>query len=562
MDSYHDKLSKGHFMSMRTKTFLLISAVLPMALTLACSSGGSSGTYQGTAPTITAQPSSTTITEFDSLTLQVSVSGSEPLSYQWFKNGNAIAGAHAASYSLAMARSTDAGSYTVTVSNPTPPTVTSQAAILTINPYLGPPKILNQPKSQSARIGQSVAFTVDAAGGTGTFHYVWSKDGVDLPGSDASSYAIASMTSGDAGSYRVKVTNDQGSTLSAAAALSLQASPDGSFTATGKLNTARSLHTATLLQNGLVLIVGGTNASSGPLNTAELYDPTTGKFTLLTHTLRLGRSAHTATLLADGTVLIVGGSGIGATYTTEIFDPSTKAFSDGPNLSIARYGHTATLRPDGSLLVLGGSNTLGVISTGELIHASTPSSATLNAGRYGHTATLLATGDVLVAGGYGAYGPALATAELAINALPNFTLIANGLISARAQHSDTLLLDGNVLLVGGRDANAQQLASAEIYDPAKKSFTATQGNLKTARRMHTATRLADGTVLIVGGDTGLGGLSSAEIFTPSDATFHLLASTLNDPRSQHTATLLPDGSVLVVGGYSGSNSLDTAAIYH
>jgi N-acetylneuraminic acid mutarotase len=78
----------------------------------------------------------------------------------------------------------------------------------------------------------------------------------------------------------------------------------GTFTPTGSLNTARYYHTATLLNNGMVLIAGG----EGGLSTAELYNPATGTFTA-TGSLNTGRAYHTATLLSNGMVLIAGGEG-------------------------------------------------------------------------------------------------------------------------------------------------------------------------------------------------------------------------------------------------------------
>ena len=73
-------------------------------------------------------------------------------------------------------------------------------------------------------------------------------------------------------------------------------------TQTGSLNVTRYSHTASLLSNGKVLIVGG-NGQSGDPAPAELYDPSTNSFSL-TGSLNFPRDGHTATLLNDGTVLI------------------------------------------------------------------------------------------------------------------------------------------------------------------------------------------------------------------------------------------------------------------
>jgi len=74
---------------------------------------------------------------------------------------------------------------------------------------------------------------------------------------------------------------------------------------------ARQQHTATLLNDGTVLVVGGYSASSSVERAAEVFDPTTGSFSG-TGSLVTPRAAHTATLLNDGTVLVTGGTDNGA----------------------------------------------------------------------------------------------------------------------------------------------------------------------------------------------------------------------------------------------------------
>ena len=96
------------------------------------------------------------------------------------------------------------------------------------------------------------------------------------------------------------------------------------FTATGGLRTPRFGDTATVLNNGLVLVAGGLDNDNNLLASAELYDPVTGTF-YLTGDLNTARYAHTATLLNDGTVLLVGGLDKNGNRLTsaEIYDPAT-----------------------------------------------------------------------------------------------------------------------------------------------------------------------------------------------------------------------------------------------
>ena len=121
-------------------------------------------------------------------------------------------------------------------------------------------------------------------------------------------------------------------------------------------------HTATLLSDGRVLIVGGGTEGHSAVASAELWNPLTEVFGP-TGSLEEARSGHTATLLPDGRVLIVGG-GVPAKNrftcpevciaTAEIWDPSSDSFTSTGSLTEARMNHTATLLPDGRVLVVGG----------------------------------------------------------------------------------------------------------------------------------------------------------------------------------------------------------------
>src|SRR5712691_582500 len=120
----------------------------------------------------------------------------------------------------------------------------------------------------------------------------------------------------------------------------------GKWKATASMAKARASHTATLLPSGLVLVAGGIDDSDFPDRTpsAELYDPVTGKWRATgSLTLDNGRASHTATLLADGTVLIVGGNTFGPLMAdgAELYDPIKGLWSATGAPGTVRVGHTA-----------------------------------------------------------------------------------------------------------------------------------------------------------------------------------------------------------------------------
>jgi len=240
-------------------------------------------------------------------------------------------------------------------------------------------------------------------------------------------------------------------------------SATGQFSGTGNMLVSRGGHTATLLANGKVLIAGG--ADQGTTGTgvasAELYDPGTGTFTQ-TGSMAVGRFLHTATLLQNGKVLIVGGALTSASApvaTAEVYDPATGSFTKTGAMAKARERHTATLLADGKVLIVGGTTSTGAAATAEVYDPSTGSFSitglTVEARTF-HTATLLPSGKVLVAGG----GDENSTAELYDPATGSFS-IAGGMEIGRSGHTATLLPNGSVLVVGG--GIFAGLATAELY---------------------------------------------------------------------------------------------------
>jgi N-acetylneuraminic acid mutarotase len=367
-----------------------------------------------------------------------------------------------------------------------------------------------------------------------------------------------------------------------------QAALAGSWTLTAPLATPRWAHTATLLSNGKVLVVGGTSTGNNFLGSAELYDPATRSWTAATP-LSVPRQLHTATLLDNGKVLVAGGIGsTGYLTSAELYNPGTNSWTPAGNLIKGRRSHTATLFAGGKVLVVAGYGTV----TGTGYEASPYLKSTdlydpdlnswpavslplITGKRISHTATRLTNGKVLVAGGWGPWPPpeypsitALNTAELCDP--DTYVWTATGSLNvARNTHTATLLPSGKVLVAGGFGASSV-LASTELYDPANPATWTLSGSaqeLQEARGAHTATLLLNGKVLAAGGYNAFTTpdyLNSAELYDPAAGTWTSTGS-MQEGRRSHTATILNNGKVLVVGGYgaSGANSpLASVEIYN
>ena len=166
--------------------------------------------------TITNQPVGLTLNAGQPAAFSVAAFGSSPVSYQWRKNGTAIAGATTGTFSIAAVTAADAGDYTVVVINATS-SVTSTAATLAVNTA---PAITTQPASVTAAVGQNVSFSVVATGSPAPT-YQWKRNGANVAGATSATLALTGVTLANTGVYTVAVTNSVGAVTSAAAVLAI-----------------------------------------------------------------------------------------------------------------------------------------------------------------------------------------------------------------------------------------------------------------------------------------------------------------------------------------------------
>ena len=301
------------------------------------------------------------------------------------------------------------------------------------------------------------------------------------------------------------------------------------------------------------------------------------------------RSGHTATLLNDSRVLIVGGYGLLNSSPTEIFDPVSETFSPGPVLLHNFQYHDATLMADGRVFIVGtyydndvddsvlkaeiydpGSGLLVEALNDSRIGGSfevIPKTINLNDGRvlvtsYRHariyqpltdsitdipfsdewitssTTNLrkLNDGRVLIINNHtGSY-----LFDPVTDTLKSTAFLSNHL----GNFASTVLGNGKVLIAGGEVPGKP----AKIYDPAIEGYVSIGAQLFYSDTLQAAT-LNNGNALLTGGSSGSGRSVWSEIFNITDNSFTATSGLLHS-RDGHSATLLQDGHVLVVGGCS------------
>jgi len=528
----------------RFRALLLASTILAVGMLSACS-GGSASSTNNSPPVIAVNisPASSLMDQGATLQFSATVSGSSNHAVAWsIQEGSGGGSISQSGLYTAPAAAMEVHLVATSVADPSK----SSTALVTVSAVS-----VSLPSNASVPRGRQHQFVAEVAG-TVVQNVTWTvEEGIGGGIITDDGIYTAPMSGGP---FHVTARSVADPSKAATAAVVLT---DAGFR---MLNTStlvpRISHTATLLPDGKVLIAGGRRCDAGGcsfdlLSSAELFDPVTESFSA-TGSMSFARKDHTATLLNNGTVLVTGGgkSGGGDYRTAEVFDPATGIFTRVADMAQGRLQHTASLLADGRVLVAGGSydvNGFGLYSskTAEIYDPATQtfsSAGDMPHEAASHTASLLLDGTILVTGGYDNDCPGTQAAVAAFDPAGNSFSPGVNLAVPRAEHTATTLNDGRVLIAGGYFQDWCNLSggpydTAVLFDPASSSYSAEQ-KMREPRSGHSATLLTDGNVLLVG--------STAELFDPATSSFAITGDP-NVPGGGRRATRLSNGRVLFTG---------------
>lgn len=344
------------------------------------------------------------------------------------------------------------------------------------------------------------------------------------------------------------------------------------WAAQGTLGQARSNHTATLLLDGRVLVVGGLTAS-GPTTACEIYNPATGNWSA-TGSLTTARYDHAATrLLSDGRVLVAGGIGASNNLLSdaEVFHPGSGMWSGAGTMSVARALFTlnATYNGFNAIAYAAGGLAPGVFCPSQPCRQATnlvdiydsvtgwSAGPSLSHARYAHSGVYedWLTAKVVVMGGYGPASSVLDSVETTYQGATQWET-ATPMNAARAYFAAAITPVGSGYLVvsGGVNTAGTVLSGSERYYVDDDNAGWTQlGNMTGPRVAHQMVPLGN-TIIATGGYNGSATpLATAEIATTTSTSLTWAPTTnMTGARYFHTANTLSDGTVVVAGGFNSS----------
>jgi hypothetical protein len=446
-------------------------------------------------PTITNQPASQTVNSGSNVTFSVTASGSPTPTYQWRLNSVNINGATNASLILDSVTSANAGTYSAVVVN-SAGSVISQGAILTVNTSSSnssssstTPSISTQPASQTVNSGSNVTMKVVASGAP-TPSYQWRLNSTNIVGATSSSLNLSSVTSLNAGTYSVVVSNTAGSVTSQGAVLVVNTSSSSSSSSgtPPTINTQPTSQTVALGGTATFSVVAsgsptltyqwqlnGSNVwmgTSSTLNITEAVAASAGTYTVIVRNSAGSATSQGATLtvasnslpkITTQPVSVTVNSGTKATFSvaaTGVPTPTYQWRKNGINISSATSS-SLTLNPalvanDGKYSVAVTNSSGSVISANATLVVTAPGAASLFVSPQGPTAPSTAVPSRLTnlsVRAFSAPGPQVLTAGFVVSGGSKSVLIRGigptltdfGVTGVIADPQLSLFADGNLL---------------------------------------------------------------------------------------------------------------------
>jgi hypothetical protein len=355
-----------------------------------------------------------------------------------------------------------------------------------------------------------------------------------------------------------------------------------------EMHEARADHQAVRTDDGRVVVIGGelVDAERTMIATVEVYDPKADSWTSL-EDLPEARAMHTATLLLDGRILVVGGgrpnatgqpSGLDVATTAVLIDPVSDTREVIVGTATPRHAHATVLLSSGKVLVIGGASNESTVkpsqgtqnpqpfgnvtATAEIFDPATNlfyPTGSLNQGRWHLTATLMDNSEVLVCGGAAYDNPNAESfdscevySELTGEFRPGPALDGHD----RHFHAAVRLLNGDVMLAAGKKANTAFLDDVQILDATSLVWSKASGEVHSGRTSGRLVPMRDGGALFVGGlsCTAGGCLYPKESDLISSTGEQSDGPSLKYGRFAAETTILLDGSILVTGGGRASGA--------
>ena len=475
-------------------------------------------------PIITGQPNNQTAMSPAGAAFSVSAVGTQPLNYQWMRNGIAISGANAATYTLPSTSLADHGAlFSVAVSNVLGTTQSVTASLSVIAP--GPNPVIGSVSPTTGTVGTLVTLSGVAFTGARIVEF---NGKVATSFSVRNDFLVTARVPVGATTGKISVTTANGTAVSNA---DFTVDPECSsncpeWKLTGANLDPRYSHGAARLPDGRVLVTGG--VGSDVLRSTEIFDPAAQSWSQAEACPIWARSALS---LSDGRIMA---SDFGSSV---VYDPATSHWGAASIFGTRRFEQTFTALPDGRVLMAGGDDSHGeAVASAEIYdprNQTWSSAGSMSTARSSHTATLLPDRkSVLIAGGYNEQDGALRSAELYDIQSGTFSVVPNEMLSRHSFHNAVLLENGKVLIVNGDE-------DPELFDSETSTFARAARPL-FASFLGQAVVLPQGTVLVTAHDL-------AELYEPSTDTWKPLPN-LQRARPFATVTLLSDGRVLAAGG--------------